>query len=344
VKRFIYIYAALAALALAGCGSSQDAVSDPDEPAKLVLGYYTGDSASSSSAKSTHTPVNAVSQDVIDVDADGDLHGNVAANLVKVDAGQRKLTFLNISNFGAVDFDPVIAHGAMVTHRAHTIDNIVALAEVADVSGIDIDFEGIYPTDRDGYSTFVAELADALHTQGSMLLLSVPAKTSDDPSDDWSWPYDYARLDKSADFIQVMTYDEHVPGQPPGPVAGIDWMKACLKYAVSRIDKGKVLLGLPAYGYDWDLTDSTGVQVDWKDSAALVAATGAVPQRDAASESEHFQYTAGDGSMHEVWYEDAQGIQDKTHLAVTLDLGGVSMWALGFEDDDFWDAVEAGLQ
>jgi spore germination protein YaaH len=126
-------------------------------------------------------------------------------------------------------------------------------------------------------------------------------------------------------------------------VAGIDWMKADLDYAVTQISPDKVLLGLPAYGYDFDVTDTTGVTVEWKDTQALVKATGAKPEFDAATESEHFDYTASDGSRHQVWYENAQSIQDKAHLAVTLNLAGVSMWALGFEDDSFWSAVDSGL-
>jgi spore germination protein len=176
-----------------------------------------------------------------------------------------------------------------------------------------------------------------------MLILSVPAKSADDPSDDWTWPFDYAAIGKTADLVQVMTYDEHVPGQPPGPVAGLDWMNSSLNYAISKIDAGKILLGLPAYGYDFDVTHDTGVVLEWRDSAALATSAGARPAWDPVSESEHFDYTASDGSMHQVWYETTQGIQDKTHLAVSLKLAGVSMWALGFENGVFWRAVNAGL-
>jgi spore germination protein YaaH len=329
-----------AILLLVGCKYGGNPTPAPN---RIVLGYYTGETASLASAKSTIEPVNEVSMDQIDVDVDGNLQGSLDGTLISSDTSQGKLTYANLSNFGATDFDPAIAHGAMVTHRANTIQNIVALAKTHGLTGIDIDFEGIYPADRAAYTEFVAELATQLHAAGSMLMLSVPAKSSDDPSDDWSWPYDYAAIGQSADFIQVMTYDEHVPGQAPGPVAGLDWMTACLDYAVTQIAHDKVLSGLPAYGYDFDVTHNTGVTVEWKDTAALIASTGAAPQWQPGTESEHFDYTAGDGSLHQVWYETPQGIQDKTHLVVSLDLAGVSMWALGFEDDKFWAAVSAGL-
>ena len=340
MRTLILICLMAANLLLVAC---RDDSSNSPLPNRIVLGYYTGDTDSMDSAQASLTPLNEVAMDLVAVDAYGGLHGKVSAGLLDSDRSQGKLSYVTISNFGAADFDPAIAHGAMVTHRGATLRNIVALASTPGLAGINIDFEGILPADRDAYSAFVADLAAQLHAQGSMLMLSVPAKSSDDPGDDWSWPYDYAAIGKTADLIQVMTYDEHVPGQGAGPVAGLDWMTADLDYAVSQIDSGKLLLGLPAYGYDFDVTHNTGTVLEWRDSTALVTAAGAHPSWDPVSESEHFDYTAGDGSMHQVWYETSQGIQDKTHLAVTLKLGGVSMWALGFENGSFWSAVDAGL-
>lgn len=330
----------LAAFTLAACRND---ASSPPLPNRIVLGYYTGDAASLSSAEAIGTPLNEVALDLVSVDSGGSLHGKLDVNLLASDRIQGKLSYATLSNFGANGFDPAIAHGAMVTHRGATLQAVVALAKTSKLTGIDIDFEGIYPADRDAYSEFVLELATRLHAAGSMLMLSVPAKSADDPGDTWSWPYDYAAIGKSADFVQVMTYDETVPGDPPGPVAGIDWMKADLDYAVSQILPDKLLLGLPAYGYDFDVTHDTGVMVEWRETQALLNTAGAMPVFDTATESAHFDYVASDGSRHQVWYESPQGIQDKAHLAVTLDLAGVSMWALGFENNSFWSAVDAGL-
>ena len=325
-------------------GSSTGSMGTSQGNKPVVLGYYTGDSASMASATSTSTPVNAVSMDVIDVNPDGSLSGTLPASLLSSDKAQGKVSYAVISNFGATDFDPALGHDAMVTNEKTTIQNIVALAGTPGLTGINIDFEGIYDTDRDAYTTFVTDLATALHAVGSTLVLSVPAKSSDDPNDTWSWPYDYAALAPQADLFQVMTYDETVPGGAPGPVAGADWMKACLQYAASQIPADKVLMALPAYGYDYDVTAGTGTSVAWKDVPALLSSTGATPQWDSASSSPFIDYTDQNGDSHQVWYEDTQSIQQKSGYAVTLGLEGVSMWALGLEDASFWSAVEAGVE
>jgi spore germination protein YaaH len=282
--------------------------------------------------------------DVILVTPDGSLMGTLPANLLSGDQMAGKTSFATVSNFGAMDFDPAIAHAAIVTSRTATLQNLVSLAKTANLTGINIDFEGMYPEDREAYTSFVDDLAAQLHAIHSTLLLSVPAKLADSAGDTWTWPYDYAALGKSADLIQVMTYDENVPGGSPGPVAGSDWMLASLQYATSRIPAGKILLGLPAYGYDWNLSDGTGTSVALKNIAALLASTGATPQFDSATNSAHFSYVAPDKAMHQIWYETAQGIQVKARFAKTLNLAGVSMWALGDEDADFWSAVSAAIK
>ena len=274
---------------------------------------------------------------------DGSLSGAPLASLVASDSAAGKESYACISNFGVTDFDPNIAHGAMVTSRAVFIQNIVALAKSSSVTGINIDFEGIYPADRDDYTSFVAALATQLHANGERLMLSVPAKTADDPNATWTWPYDYSALGQSVDLLQVMTYDQNVPGFAPGPVAGSDWMQASLTYATSQVPPGKILLGLPAYGYDWNTTTDAGVSVSWKDIPGLLATTGAKPQWDAVTNSAFFNYTAPDGSPHQVWYETPQGIMLKAHFAVTMNLAGVSMWALGYEDPNFWNAATTTL-
>ncbi|HEU5399327.1 MAG TPA: glycosyl hydrolase family 18 protein [Gammaproteobacteria bacterium] len=334
---------------LAGCGSGGSGNTGTSSSgsggttAKTVLGYYTGDATSAASATSASVPVTAVSMDVINVNADGSLTGALPVSLMDSDTSDKRASYVVISNFGATDFDPALAHSAMVTNRAATLNSIATLAQTQGLAGINIDFEGLYDTDRDNYTTFVTELAQALHAEGSTLMLSVPAKSADDPNDSWGWPYDYAALAPEADIFQVMTYDENVPGGAPGPVDGSDWMQACLKYAVTQIPADKILLGLPAYGYDYDTTASTGSAVAWKDIPALLSSTGATAQWDSSSNSPFFDYTDSKGDTHEVWYEDTRSIQLKSRYAVSLDLKGVSMWALGEEDASFWTAVEAGL-
>jgi spore germination protein len=123
----------------------------------------------------------------------------------------------------------------------------------------------------------------------------------------------------------------------------MDWVEPCVQYAVSVVPSNKISLGMPAYGYDWNLTRGTGVQLYWKVIPALIAKVGAVPQWDVTSSSPYFSYTAANGTSHVVWYENTQSVSLKSALSVTYNLAGVSVFALGFEDQTFWESVTAGF-
>jgi spore germination protein YaaH len=49
------------------------------------------------------------------------------------------------------------------------------------------------------------------------------------------------------------------------------------------------------------------------------------------------------GDARVVWCEDSESIPRKARLAVNYTLAGVSVFALGFEDRHYWEAVQAGL-
>jgi spore germination protein YaaH len=322
-----------------------------------ALGYYTGDQGSYDAITAFHTDLNMVSTDVYDVQTDGSLAGSDGLNALAHDKSFGIETFACISNYNNAigDFDPALGHAALVTNKDTVIANAVKLAGTG-FQGINIDFESLaysanVADDRAAYSAFIHDLSGKLHAAGLKLLISVPAKTADSSTDTWSYPYDFATLAPDVDYLQLMTYDENGPGwSAPGPVSGADWVKTCIAYATSVVPPSKILIGLPAYGYDWDLTASmpasnkyVGTSVNWKNMAALLATAGAVTHWDAASSSPYVDYTAADGHKHEAWYENATSIEAKTKLVTQYALGGLSMWALGEEDASFWTAAYAGL-
>ena len=318
---------------------------------KTVLGYYAGFLAEEGYASVTSytSYLSVVSADVFAVTASGTIDGSAPANLLSFDKTNGIRTYACISNCGENDFDSTLGHSAIVKNKALVIANMVALVNNGSWEGINIDFENLFPADRDAFSHFINDLANALHEKGLKLTISVPAKSSDDPGDDWSWPFDYALLGADADLIQLMTYDEHGPWSDPGSVAGFEWMENCVQYAVSVIDPAKLLIGLPAYGYDWNLTDpNQNSDFAWKEVPDILTKTGATPLWDGQTKSVTLAYTNSigtkDGAHHVAWYEAPAGISAKTALVTKYNLAGLSMWVLGDEDLSFWQAAIAGLQ
>ena len=258
-------------------------------------------------------------------------------------------------------FDAAVSKSILATSasRAAAVANLVKLASTNGFAGVDVDLEAVQPAGKSSFTAFLASLSSALHVYGMKLVVSVPAKTSDGGAA-YLDGYDYAGIGSAVDYVQVMTYDEVGPGWSsdtgngttwPGPESGLDWQRQVLTYAVSRMPPGKLLSGLPSYGYDY----STGQPVHWVDFQKTISAhAGAVRGRDTTAatpwaswgtvkqQADGADWTSGT-RQPVLWYDDAQSIQAKAGLVASLGLAGTSVWAMGYEDASFWTALKSGL-
>lgn len=314
-------------------------------PPKAILGFYTvyyqGDLNSYNSLNNYGSYLNRISTMTFTVTPSGGVSGLAPSDGVRLAASKGIISFAAITN----NFDSNLAHSVLSssTARGTLITNLVNLVKSNGYQGVNVDFENMLAADRPYFSQFVRDLGAVLRGNGYQLIVSVPAKTSDSPNSAWVGTFDYAALGAAADQIQVMTYDQHGSWGSPGPVAGYPWVESVVKYAASVIAPGKILLGLAAYGYDWNTSTNSGHKaVAWKNIPNLISATGAKPQWDATQGSPYFTY-ASNGQNHIVWYENEASIQAKTRLVNQYGLGGVGMWRMGLENLGFWTAVQNGL-
>lgn len=64
----------------------------------------------------------------------------------------------------------------------------------------------------------------------------------------------YERLKDRCDTAQIMTYGFAWAGSAPGPTSPIEWQKRVMRYAVSAFNPQQVFMGVPAYGYRWEIS------------------------------------------------------------------------------------------
>lgn len=308
------------------------------------MGYLESAASSYESLTAFYPYMNQLPTDTFTIDVHGTVSGTPPAKALQFAKSKGMKTFAAVSNFDAVGFDPNITHAILndPKARAQAISQMLKLVQQSGYTGINIDFESIDREDRKAFSSFVHDLARKMRHAGYLTVVSVPAELKDNPQDSWTGAFDFAALGQTADILQLMTYDQHGPWGLPGPVAGLDWVEPSIAFAALVVPTNKLSMGIPAYGYDWNLTAKSGAQIFWKNLPALIAKTGATPQWDSASSSPFFTYHAEDGSSHVVWYEDEKSIPLKSALAVSYKVAGVSVFALGYDDLSFWKAVHAG--
>ncbi|MBE6830602.1 MAG: LysM peptidoglycan-binding domain-containing protein, partial [Ruminococcaceae bacterium] len=130
------------------------------------------------------------------------------------------------------------------------LENIVSTLNAKQYYGLDIDFEYIFPNDKNNYNSFIKKVVDRLHPLGYTVTTALAPKTSEGQTGLLYEAHDYATHGTLVDHVILMTYEWGYTYGPPRAVAPVNLVENVLQYAVSVIPSKKILMGLPNYGYD----------------------------------------------------------------------------------------------
>jgi spore germination protein YaaH len=261
---------------------------------------------------------------------------------------------VTITNFSNGEIGTLLKSPAK---RQNAIDTCLELIAVHQVDGVNIDFEFVPASAKSDFVTFMADLKDAVtavQPNGSDGHVSLAG-----PSVDWDGAYDYDQLLVHSDGIMVMAYGYHWGGGNPGPVAplhgGGKWPdgKNSIAWTIDdylkwggEANRHRIYIGLPWYGREWTVANAGVPGTSLGDSKAVIFATA---KKQAAQEGKQYDndtetayyHINHDSSLWQVWFDDGQGFDAKVAYIVDNDLGGLGIWALGYDGghDDLWDGI-----
>lgn len=203
--------------------------------------------------------------------------------------------------------------------------------------GINVDFETDDAANQAGLTRFMAQLAAAFHPLG--LLVTQDIQTDSDA-------YDLSNLTRVNDFLIPMLYDQHSDGDQAGPISSQDWFQTELKGFLANVPANKVVLGLGAYGYDWQDGTTQATDVSFQQAAQVAQQNrfgeDGIIHIDQASLSPYFTYSDENGGAdsqeisHTVWIQDATTNWNQMHAALPYHTLGAAVWELGKEDPSLW--------
>lgn len=231
-------------------------------------------------------------------------------------------------------FDSDIVHSILTNEQAQSnlINNIVRTLREKNYYGLDIDFEYIYPYDRESYNNFLRRIVNTLRPLGYKISSALAPKISATQQGTLYEAHDYPVHGALLDHVILMTYEWGYLYSAPMAVSPVNEIRKVLNYAVTAIPRQKIFMGMSNYGYNWTLPHVPGT------AATVVSNTGAVDiarrygaviQYDYTAQAPYFHYFDDNGREHVVWFEDARSILAKLALANEYRLGGVSYWTIG---------------
>ncbi|WP_317366322.1 glycosyl hydrolase family 18 protein [uncultured Tyzzerella sp.] len=210
------------------------------------------------------------------------------------------------------------------------IDNILKNIKEKGYFGLDIDFEYIFPEDKDSYVAFIDNITTKLNKEGYPVIVSLAPKTSSTQPGLLYEAHDYKSIGNIANAVLLMTYEWGYTYGPPMAVAPINKVKDVLDYAITVIPNNKIFMGIPNYGYDWTLPYEKGISkaksIGNVEAINIAREKGSEILFDETSQAPYFYYYDEDNKEHIVWFEDARSIYTKVTTAFKYGFPGISYW------------------
>jgi spore germination protein len=307
---------------------------EPDRPRALLRWAYMVGNTLPDAVRQHPEDFDYLSPAWFHLDGNGEVYGTGSPSVERF-AQQHGIKLVPIVANG--EFDPDVAHAMLTdgTLQTQALDSLEALLSNSAYAGINVDFENLYTADRQGFSAFMANLYARLHPLGNLVTIALPAKT-DDKSSAFSAPFDYAGLAPNFDLAVIMTYDYHYAGSQAGALAPLDWDGDVIKYATRFIVPDKLILGVPFYGYDWNVSyGGWASALGYDQIVRTIFAHGGAPYMDPYAHTPVYTYSGWDGT-HQIWFENSTSLSYKLKLAEDTGLAGWGAWRLGMEDPNFW--------
>lgn len=280
------------------------------------------------------------------------------------------------------------------TKRKALVTELVSIVKANGFDGIDIDFEAKQARTKDYFSTFLKELYAAMGNKWVYCTIEsrsplnhryLPGQTI--APDALDYANDYSAMNKYCDRVEIMAYDQGIVDQllnsarsaPYAPVADPGWTGAMIELVAQSIDKKKLILGVPTYGYEYKVTPQGGGSFNYQSlwafnpnyATELARKLGITPHRTSANEI-GFTYYDGDAEaptgdettrtqqkpatgstsnlgsqlsgtkpFNYVTWSDAIAIKDKVDQAREYGLRGVAVFSLGgAQDPAMWGILK----
>ncbi len=321
------------------------------------LFYYLDDPASYNSLLAHIDQISIVALVAYSVDADGVVWGSVDPRVLKLAKDHQVGVMPLIHNPG---FDQEMLSALLSNDEAtgRVINSLVGECKRYGYLGIQFDFENLSINDRDDFSRFFAATAKALHKEKFLLTIAVVHRPQEFPGPtkyfkwlhaNWRAGYDLKALALAGDFISVMTYSQHTRRTPPGPNAGIPWIKQNIDYFLEQVPAGKLSLGIPVTSLHWyTIQDEEQYHVNarsWNSSMPYTKALGIAERHDAEilwNEDQGVAYThfENGGLFEYIFFENARSFERKLALVPKNRLRGFSVWVMGWEDPNIWELLK----
>ena len=271
---------------------------------------------------------------------------------------QKKRIHLTLIQFNGDDAYAFLNSDKAQTNLEEALDSVLLAYPFGGVN-LDVELSGSGSAKlQPKYSAWVHRLRTHLNARHRDMKLSIATYASAGKGQNI---WDLKTLSADVDNFIVMAYDFHRTSSPvAGPVAplfgGVTYwdsdINSHLKDYLAQVPANKVLLGIPFYGYEWQTTSrdaqsttfpETGSTATYKRVEEILTDKDKLKVKENWNEaalSPYLTYESG-GKIYVLYYDNPRSISYKLDYVNELNLGGIAIWALGYEGEtrELWEVI-----
>lgn len=238
-------------------------------------------------------------------------------------------------------FDPKITHDTLSNKdiRQKMINQICSYVDTYNLDGINIDFESVAKEDGQLYVDFIRDLTISLKAKEKVVSVDMYIPTP------WTAHYNMEEVGKIVDYVIIMAYDEHYStSKESGSVASINWVDKAMNDASQKVDKNKLIMGMPFYTRRWaeetvnGETKVSSVSMKMQEAYDILVENNAQIIWNEECGQYYGEYTI-DNVVRKIWLEDEKSIEEKLKVAKKYGVAGVAGWKRGHEKASVWDII-----
>lgn len=319
------------------------------------LFYMTGSLNSFESFKTHANQISIVVPAAYHIDKYGTVYGGIDPRVLKIAAAHDVMVMPIVATFDQAAIHKFLNNPKA---RARAIRIMLHDAKRYHYYGWQFDFENVHMTDGPAYTSFYRQAAKAMHQHGFKISMAVVKAEAPVPVsghtgfskflyENWKGAFNFRKLAKIGDFLSFMSYDQNTALTPPGPVAGIPWMKRMADYLIHLgISPQKISFGIPTYSDHWYATyskqggpHSTRDEISYRQVQNLLDRHQVKPQWMASAGVDYAYWPGPNGVFNWLFIENARSFKRKLKLVHHYHFRGFSAWVLGFEDPAIWKVL-----
>lgn len=288
-----------------------------------------------------------------------DRYGNLGApykwpwtTLINKAHAQGVKVIMCVTNFTGSEIHNIIASDFA---KNAFLNNVKSTIRNYNLDGINIDFEGVNTADRGTkVPEFMSELTAMMHEEfpGSEVSFAGPAVN-------WGG-WNFTKLANACDYIFIMGYAYYgswsTTTGPEAPLTGGSYnvyntVTSQYRDVTTNMPE-KLILGFPYYGDKYLATSTSpgATVVDYEGHPRFKNCQQGALQNggwifNRKFNSTYYHYPSGSNRHYQVWCDNDSAMSAKIDLALSRNLKGVGMWALGYDGNrlEMWNKLREKL-